>query len=198
MPPLGFEPRLGPISLKARRVLYYPSYTREAYSLKKSKALLSFSVFWRQWKKQYNALQVKKNSLTTRVLSFLSALDAHKQTLSEVFILENLEHDIPVHNVALKDQIKMAKALVGVDIMPDSAEVDLGSLEGRVREVVLEVCGEVGEIRVTKTPIAFGLHKLNVQFVIDEKIGTDAIEQALSEVDGVTNAQIVDFRRTLG
>lgn len=92
----------------------------------------------------------------------------------------------------------MAKALVGVDIMPDSAEVDLASLEGRVREVILEVCGEVGEIRVTKTPIAFGLHKLNVQFVIDEKIGTDTIENALSEVDGVTHAQVVDFRRTLG
>ena len=92
----------------------------------------------------------------------------------------------------------MAKALVGVDIMPDSAEVDLNSLEARVREVVLEVCGEVGEIRVTKTPIAFGLHKLNVQFVIDEKMGTDTIEQALNEVDGVTNAQVVDFRRTLG
>ena len=122
----------------------------------------------------------------------------HKQTLSEVFTLENLEQDIHAQSAVLKDQINMAKALVGVDIMPDSAEVDLQSLEGRVREVVLEVCGEVGEIRITKIAIAFGLQKLNVQFVIDEKIGTDAIEEALSGIDGVTNAQVIDFRRTLG
>ena len=92
----------------------------------------------------------------------------------------------------------MAKAMVSLDVIPDSADLDLKSLQGRIRKVVLEICGEVGEIRVTEEPIAFGLHKLKVTFIMDEKLGTDAIEESLSKIDGVTNAQVIDFRRTLG
>ena len=198
MPLLGFEPRSEPDHLLFAGLCTIQAIRERLRLEENPKALYSFSVLFRLWKKQYNVFQAKKSFLIIKALLFLSALNVHKQTLAEVFILENLEHDILAHNVVLKDQTKMAKALVGVDIMPDSAEVDLGSLEGRVRDVVLEVCGEVGEIRVTKTPIAFGLHKLNVQFVMDEKLGTDAIEEALSGIDGVTNAQVVDFIRTLG
>mgnify|MGYP001561689810 CR=1 FL=1 len=92
----------------------------------------------------------------------------------------------------------MAKALLTVKIMPESVEIDLPSLEGRVREVILDIYGEVGEIRKEEEPIAFGLVALKFTFIMNESIGTDVIEQALAEVDGVANVQVVDFRRTLG
>jgi len=92
----------------------------------------------------------------------------------------------------------MAKALLTVKIMPESVEIDLKSLEGRVREVILELCGEVGEIRTEEEPIAFGLIALKFTFIIDEALGSDLIESALAEVDSVANAQVIDFRRTLG
>lgn len=85
-----------------------------------------------------------------------------------------------------------------VKIMPDSTDVDLVSLEGRVRDVILEIYGEVGEIRKEEEPIGFGLIALKFTFIMDETIGSDAIEAALAEVDGIGNAQVVDFRRTLG
>ena len=92
----------------------------------------------------------------------------------------------------------MAKAMLVVKVMPDSVEVDLPSLEGRVRDVILEIYGEVGEIRKEEEPIGFGLIALKFTFIMDEAIGSDAIEEALVNVDGVGNAQVIDFRRTLG
>lgn len=118
--------------------------------------------------------------------------------LFEVIIVENLGHGTRVHSVDLKDQIKMAKALVTVKVMPDSVDIDLLSLEGRVREVILVIYGEVGEIRKEEEAIAFGLRALKFTFIIDERFGSDAIEEALTEVDGVAHAQVIDFRRTIG
>lgn len=92
----------------------------------------------------------------------------------------------------------MARALVTVKVMPDSVDVDLKSLEGRVRDVILEIYGEVGEIRKEEESIAFGLIALKFTFIIDEALGSDIIEEALTNVDGVANAQVIDFRRTLG
>ncbi len=96
------------------------------------------------------------------------------------------------------DQTKMAEAMIVVKVMPDSVEVDLPSLEGRVRDVILEIYGEVGEIRKEEIPIAFGLISMQFTFIINEAIGSEAIEEALANVDGVANAQVIDFRRTLG
>ena len=92
----------------------------------------------------------------------------------------------------------MAKAMITVKVMPESVDVDLPSLEGRVRDVILDIYGEVGEIRKEEEAIAFGLIALKFTFIIDEALGSDPIETALTEVDGVAHAQVIDFRRTLG
>ena len=92
----------------------------------------------------------------------------------------------------------MAKAMITVKVMPESVDIDLPSLEGRVRDVILEIYGEVGEIRKEEEPIAFGLIALKFTFIIDEALGSDPIETALAEVDGIANAQVIDFRRTIG
>jgi len=97
-----------------------------------------------------------------------------------------------------KDQTKMAKALVTVKIMPESVDVDLEKIEGKVKESIRDVYGEIGEIRVEEEPIAFGLRALKFTFIIDESMGTDAIEEELADLEGVANAQVIDFRRTLG
>lgn len=88
--------------------------------------------------------------------------------------------------------------MITVKIMPDSVDVDLKSLEMRIRDVILEIYGEVGEIRKEEEAIAFGLVALKFTFIMDEAIGSDPIEEALGNVDGVANAQVIDFRRTLG
>jgi len=113
-------------------------------------------------------------------------------------IHENSERSTRVRSVGSKDQTKMAKAGVTVQVLPESIEIDLQDLEMRIREVILEIYGEVGEIRKEEKPIAFGLQALEFTFIIDESRGTDIIEEALANVDGVSSARVIDFRRAIG
>jgi elongation factor 1-beta len=92
----------------------------------------------------------------------------------------------------------MAFAGITLKVMPESTDVDMDELEREVKEKILKVYGEVGEIRVEEEPIAFGLRALKLTFVIDEKLGADPIEQAVAEIEGVASARVVDFRRAIG
>lgn len=82
--------------------------------------------------------------------------------------------------------------------MPESTDIDMDELEKKVKEKILEIYGDVGEIRLEEEPIAFGLRALKFTFVIDEKLGCDPIEQAVAELKGVASARVVDFRRAIG
>ena len=101
-------------------------------------------------------------------------------------------------SVALKVQIKMAKAGITVQVMPESVEIDLKVLETKVRETIIKIYGEVGEIRVSEEPIAFGLIALKFIFIIDENKGTDVIEEALLDLEEIGSARVIDFRRAIG
>ncbi len=91
-----------------------------------------------------------------------------------------------------------AKAIIGLRVMPESVDVDLGVLSENIDKAIKEVYGNVGEIRVTEEAIAFGLRALKFEFVMDESLGSDPIEEKVSQIDGVASAQVIDFRRTLG
>lgn len=133
-----------------------------------------------------------------RVLLFSSVQNAVKQILLGRIIVENWLQNMHAQSAALKAQTKMAKAGITIQIMPESIEVDLKELENRIKEVIIKTYGEVGEIRVSEEPIAFGLVSLKFICIIDEKQGTDIIEEALLKLEGIGNARVVDFRRAIG
>lgn len=95
-------------------------------------------------------------------------------------------------------ELAMAHASVTLQVMPDSIDVDLVDLTKRVKEVITTVYGDVGEVRVSEEPIAFGLRALRFTFVINEDMGTEVIETAIVKVPGVMNGTVVDFRRAFG
>jgi len=90
----------------------------------------------------------------------------------------------------------MVQAGVTIKVMPESPDVDRVELKGKVEAKINEAYGDVGEIRYEEEPIAFGLVALKFTFIIDEKQGTDMVEDW--EVDGAANLQVIDFRRALG
>ena len=92
----------------------------------------------------------------------------------------------------------MAKAGITLEVRPDSEEIDLKELETKVKEIILKIYGEVGEIRITQEPIVYNLVALKFIFIIDEKEGTDVIEEALLKLEEVGNARVIDFRRAIG
>ena len=119
-----------------------------------------------------------------------------RQKLQGVGSVVNCQQNTLAQVVSLRDQTKMgAKAGVTVKVMPEGTDIDLEALKVKARELVNEIYGDVGEIRIEEEPIAFGLRALKVTFIIDEDMGSDPIEQKLSELEEVASAQVIAFER---
>jgi len=86
----------------------------------------------------------------------------------------------------------MGKVVALVRIMPDSADVDMKKLEADLRKK-LPAIQDVGV-----EPIAFGLKALKIAVIVEDREGgTDAVEQALAGVPGVSQAETVCVNRMI-
>lgn len=86
----------------------------------------------------------------------------------------------------------MGTALLKIKIMPESPDTDL--------EAIKEKAKTISDIEITKfeeEPIAFGLKALIAFVRVNEDKGTDFIEKAFSEFEGVKSAEIADYRRAI-
>ncbi|WP_456483406.1 elongation factor 1-beta [Methanopyrus kandleri] len=92
----------------------------------------------------------------------------------------------------------MSKVLVDLKVLPESADVDYEELKEAIREK-LESMDVVDSIEgMEEEPIAFGLKAIRVKVVVpDAEGGTDALEDALKEVDEVNQVEVVSASRTL-
>ncbi|MBI4441369.1 elongation factor 1-beta [Candidatus Woesearchaeota archaeon] len=92
----------------------------------------------------------------------------------------------------------MARAIVTIQIMPDSPGEDLKQLEQQGLAAVEKFAGK-GETKVVVEPVAFGLSALKITFIMDENIGsTEPLEQAIEKIKGVASVTVTDVRRTIG
>lgn len=92
----------------------------------------------------------------------------------------------------------MANAIVTLKIMPDSPEVNLEELEGKIKEKITAFAGE-GDTKSSVEPVAFGLKALSIIFVMDEAKGsTDPLETEISSIEGVNSVECTDVRRAIG
>ncbi len=91
----------------------------------------------------------------------------------------------------------MAEVIITMRLMPESPEVNWDFVYEKVNEVVKKHGGEIG--KKEEKPVAFGLKALEVIFVVDESSGsTEALEQEVSEIQGIESVEITDVRRALG
>ncbi len=91
----------------------------------------------------------------------------------------------------------MAKVMVVIRVMPESADVDLKKLEEEIKKVVTDFGGDV--TKVDTVPIAFGLSALDIEFFMDESLGaTDPLEEKLTNLENVTSASTTSVRRAVG
>jgi elongation factor 1-beta len=85
----------------------------------------------------------------------------------------------------------MGSVALILKIMPESPEVDLNDLAGKIKEKV------AGVQDVREEPIGFGLKALKMAVVVDDAGGTsDAVEEAINSIDGVERAEIVELTLT--
>ncbi len=84
----------------------------------------------------------------------------------------------------------MGQIAAGYDLMPESTDVDLDAIVANLGNVIPEGV-EIIETHIQ--PVAFGLMKINVGFIINdenESVGGD-LENALMAIEGIENVECV-------
>ena len=89
----------------------------------------------------------------------------------------------------------MGEVVATLKVMPESPEVDLENLKAEIQSVMPD---DAEFHKIEEEPIAFGLTALNVIFIIEDgEGGTEATEQAISQISDVASIEITDTRRLM-
>lgn len=87
----------------------------------------------------------------------------------------------------------LAKVVATIKIYPESTEVDLKKLKTQIEEKLPKGSSIHSSEEV---PIAFGLKALRLNILVPEaEGGTDYVEQAILEIEGVSNIEMEMVRR---
>ncbi len=85
----------------------------------------------------------------------------------------------------------MGSVIVTFRIMPESVEVNLSSLEQKIKS-------EIDPQRIERVPIAFGLSAIQIIKLVEEKEGEmDRITDKIKNIKGVKEVEIVGLTRSL-
>ncbi|MCG2827640.1 elongation factor 1-beta [Methanothermobacter sp. K4] len=89
----------------------------------------------------------------------------------------------------------MGDVVATIKVMPESPDVDLEALK---KEIESRIPEGTELHKIDEEPIAFGLVALNVMVVVgDAEGGTEAAEESLAGIDGVSNIEVTDVRRLM-
>ncbi len=89
----------------------------------------------------------------------------------------------------------MGEVAVQVKVMPSALEVDLKGLSGRIESAI---SNDARTYACEVQPVAFGLKALLITFIIEDKEGgSEALEGAISSLDGVESVQVIAVSRML-
>jgi len=86
-----------------------------------------------------------------------------------------------------------SNAGVIIKIMPDSPDADLSLIESEARKVIENNQGIVNDVK--NEPVAFGLSAVIITFSIIETFEQDPLTDSLKNIEHVSSAEIIDFRR---
>lgn len=81
--------------------------------------------------------------------------------------------------------------------MPESPEIDLQEIRTKSKTVSQEFGAELLDKDLIE-PVAFGLNSIKLMFILDESKGSDDLADLISNIEGVSSAEVCDMRRAIG
>ena len=84
------------------------------------------------------------------------------------------------------------------EVRPEDGEVEYSRLEEVTKTTIENFNSSVVLKSIKQKPMGFGLMAVEVNFSMDEKFGTDAIEEKLLECEEVGDVVCVSMSRALG
>ena len=93
----------------------------------------------------------------------------------------------------------MALVYVTLRIMPENVEANFDTITKKATEKIHHFLKENRPVQHEYKPVAFGLKSIDLTWSMQEDLGgTDDLEAAITEIDGVQNCECTDVRRAIG
>ncbi len=90
----------------------------------------------------------------------------------------------------------MAIAAIRIKLMPESPDTNLDNAKKAIEEKIIQLDAVLNSI--DEEPIAFGLKALIVTVAWKEEKDTSILEDAMRNIEGISNVDIIDYRRAFG
>lgn len=89
----------------------------------------------------------------------------------------------------------MGEVVATIKLMPKSPEIDINKTKEKVERSIPD---DAELYKIEEEPIAFGLVALKVMVIVgDAEGGTEKVEENLSNIEEVSNIEVVDIRRLI-
>jgi elongation factor 1-beta len=90
----------------------------------------------------------------------------------------------------------MAVAAIKIKLMPEGLDINLEEIKKKAEEKIIGLKGM--NVSFTEENIAFGLKAVIAMLAWPEEQDTGILESELAGIDGISSAQIIDYRRAFG